>query len=746
MCSRTVDECRAILSGALQRHKNDPCTASEFLDEVKTLLESDEAEECRMQELSALVADWSIYPEVRAVTVRRTIVNDKIGDEDEEICETWRVYVISIIWGGIGSALDTLFANRFPPIKISGLALQIFVALNGKLFSFKSSKWSFKEQMLASTAVGVAAHSPYVIYAITAQHNGNFFGFNDGRAPFGYILLFLLSTTFMGFSMAGIVRQYLVYPVKCVWYMVLPNISLNKALIQEDKGMLRFLLVGLGAAIWYVITNFLFRGLSHFGWPAWIRPQATILQALCGSETGLALNPIPTLDWTTADHGGMITPIWSQLNAITGVIIGLFAIIIVWFLNISGTSFLPINSNSLFDKEGKTFDVKRLMNSENKVDEVKIETCLLPKFSAGVLVGYGCNFMLYTSAIVCTLLYHLRSLFSHAENFVDRFRRAQLDQGEAPMWWFVALFAVSWALTAPVITIYFPVPPWSIVLGVMMASLFLLPFGLLYSQTNYQIDVNELIEIVIGYIIPGDVNANMISKAYAVTFLDQAELYLRSLKQAAYTDLPPRAVFRVQMVTCLSSCLVSSGLIWWQTTGRGLEGMCSLEESSKNMGFTCQNSRTYYNAAVTWGALGTKKIFEEAFPNLKWVYLIGAVVPLPIWLLKRQFPRLHSLSEITILAGAKQWAPKNLAFTWPNFVLCLCFSWYARRYHPDWWARWCYISWAAMGIGSAYTALILMATSRGFVPQWWGNYVYLNTADGQATASLRLHHHTSSRR
>lgn len=741
MYSRTIDNCRAILVNALERHKDDPCMSHELLEEMESLTTSkvDDIDERRMQELSGYIVNWSIYPEVRAVTTPGR--NDDEGKkiEDEELCETWRVYLISIIWGSVGAALDTLFANRFPSIKISGIALQVFLAFNGKLFALKGAKWTFKEQMLASTAVGVAAHSPYVIYVITAQHNSNFFGFNDGKAPYGYILLFMLSTTFMGFSMAGVMRQLLIYPTRCVWYMVLPNISLNKTLIQEREGKYGFWLIGIAASFWYVVTNFLFRGLSHFGWPAWIRPQAIVLQALCGSENGLALNPLPTLDWIVADHGGMITPIWSQVNAMAGVLIGLIAIIIIWFLNVSETSFIPINSNSLYDASGNKFEVKRLLKSDNKVDEGSLRAYSLPRFSAGVLVGYGCNFMLYTTAISWTVLYHLRMFRRRTVNFVDRFRRVQIEQGEVPSWWFIVVFALSWALTAPVVAVYFPLPLWTVVLGVVFAAIFLLPFGLLYSLTNYQIDVNELIEVIVGYILPGDVNANMISKAYAVTFLDQAELYLKSLKQSAYTDLPPRAVFRVQMVTCISSCLASSGLIWWQTNDPGIDGMCSLEDSSRNMGFTCQNSRTYFNAAVTWGALGTKKIFDEVFPNLKWVYLIGAFVPLPLWVLKRCIPKFHSVSEITILAGAKQWAPKNLAMTWPNFILCLFFSWYIKRYHTAWWSRWCYIGWAAMGIGSAYTALILMAATKGYVPQWWGNRVYLQTADAQGSATLRLH-------
>ncbi|KAL6017145.1 hypothetical protein ACNR9Z_002332 [Candidozyma auris] len=67
---------------------------------------------------AAIFAYWSPYPEVRAVT-------DPFDDPDIP-CETFRVYVIGIIWVVLGTIIGEFFTERQPSISLGSAAVQLF--------------------------------------------------------------------------------------------------------------------------------------------------------------------------------------------------------------------------------------------------------------------------------------------------------------------------------------------------------------------------------------------------------------------------------------------------------------------------------------------------------------------------------------------------------------------------------------------------------------------------------------------
>jgi hypothetical protein len=54
--------------------------------------------------------------------------------------------------------------------------------------------------------------------------------FNQPYASdFGYMILGTLSSNFIGYGLAGLTRDFLVYPGFCVWPASLPTVALNRA-------------------------------------------------------------------------------------------------------------------------------------------------------------------------------------------------------------------------------------------------------------------------------------------------------------------------------------------------------------------------------------------------------------------------------------------------------------------------------------------------------------------------------------
>lgn len=782
----TFEEAKEIVKNAVYHHKNDPGLLIPYIEHLQALAGDEKPAYLTEMEYdyhvkfeAFVISQWSIYAEVRSAT--RPI------SEKDEPCETLRVYVVGIIWAAAGSCLDTFFANRYPDISMSGISLQILVALTGRLWALlpqpaegsrwrwlNPGPWRFKEQVLASCAVNVAAKSPYVYYVITSQANKHFFDFKG--LGYGYVILLLLSSTFMGFGVAGLLRVMLVYPVDAVWYQALPNIVLSRSLIRPEvrqtvnhwrlTRLEVFWIVSWLSFGWYWITEFVFTGLQNFDWPVWCNPNNVHLAAICGNTSGLGLNPIPfltTFDWNIADRYGMIMPWWSQANTVFGLVVSFCAIVGVWYTNVSYTGYLPINSNTLFTNTGKTYNVSKILDSNGAFSYDSYKSYSYPFFTAGALIGYGCNLALYPASVTYAILYHGKHIWLSMKQLVrgflradailasqnDRFSRAMRQYKEVPEWWFVAVLIAAFVVSVGMVEGYksTETPVWSIVLSIGISLVLIVPFGYLYQATSYQIDPNEIMEVVMGALRPGDAQSNMITKAYATTLTNQAEAYLMSMKQAHYISLPTRPLFRLQMIACLVSCFVQSGIIQWQQFENGIPDMCSSTNTSSR--FTCGSARQYFNAAVNFGTIGTPRLFKHIYPGLKWSFLYGALLPLPLYVFRRWgLPRLsyqlqkrlmwtNSINELALLSGAKYWAPLSLQYTAPNAFLCYIFSYVVKRRFPRWHTQYVHIIWAAMGVGVAYSALIMFFSTQykhKASISWWGNNVASKGLDADYAA------------
>lgn len=719
-----------------------------------------------------LIKDWSVYPEVRAVT--RPI------DEEGDYCETFRVYVIGIFLAAAGSCLATFFKNRFPEISLSLSAIQLLIVCWGqgwallpnfkfpiwwnKWIDFNPGPWSFKEQTLASLAVSVSLGAPYSLWTITAQQNDYFYGFKDG--DFGYMIMFTLSSQMMGFGIAGIMRTFLVYPEECVWFSVLPTIAMNRALMEnEDRTPMNgwklkrwefFTIFSVVSFCWYWLTNFLLPFLALFDWPSWIAPENVDLQAMTGMVNGLSLQPITTFDWNTMDQSGMVTPFYSTANMLFGAFIGMFAIVIMWYTNVSNTGYLPINSNQLFNNLAQPFKVAKIIGDDGKLDVEKYQKYSLPYYSAGNLAVYGSFFMIYPAMVVYAILNYgglmLRSVKMFVKSLMhpsqglkqhkDRFSRAQAKFKEVPEWWFLVILLGSFGMAVATVEHYkfTQTPVWTIVFGSILALIFTIPFGLLYSVTNQSFQINVLIELIIGYILPGNGNALMMSKSYATEFSSQTDNYITNQVQAHYTGVPPRALFRVQMLSVIIVTFVQVGIIYWQLSG-GIKDMCNPLNPQR---FTCAGSRTFFNAGVIWGTIGPKRVFDTLYPSMKYTFLIGALFPIPFWLARRFLARksswfswLYSVNELVWIAGViSTFAPYNFGYYLPNFYVAFVFNYWIKRRAPLWWKKYNYVLLGALRVGTAWAALIMFFSTSynhfaaiGGENGWWGSNVMYENLD-----------------
>ena len=117
----------------------------------------------------------------------------------------------------------------------------------------------------------------------------------------------------------------------------------------------------------------------------------------------------------------------------------------------------------------------------------------------------------------------------------------------------------------------------------------LIPLTTIYARTGFSFGLNVLVELIIGYAIPGNGLALAFIKALGYNIDGQAQNFVNDLKQGHYAKLPPRAVYRVQLLSIFVASFIQLGILNFQLDG-GIKDYCDPANPQR---FTCPNGRTF---------------------------------------------------------------------------------------------------------------------------------------------------------
>lgn len=740
---------------------------------------------------AAAIKYWSPYIEVRAVT-------DCYDDMDEP-CETIRAYAIGLVWLLVGCFVNQFFIFRYPSISIGSDVLQLLTYPCGELlarilpdwgFTWRGTRislnpgpWSRKEQMFATFFLSGGDGATYVsAYNLPTQLLPMYY--NQKWATFGYQIMLTLSSQYIGFGFAGILRRFAIYPTKAMWPLNMPTIALNRALLDpERKQKINgwtiskywwFLATFVVSFIYYWIPDYLFQAISNFNWMTWIAPNNVNLALITG-QSGMGINPIPTFDLNQIGVGSVVTPWWSIVNSLIGLVIGTFAVIGVYYSNVRWTAYLPMNMPGIYNNKGGSYKVTKILTN-GVFDLEKYHEYGPPLWSAGNLVAYGAFFSVYTLGFVYTMLAYWQDMkqasidFYNGIAFWNGTKRTEVDSpfakqlkkyADVPDWWFFLILLISigfcigtvkgWETTTPVWGIFF-------VLGINLV--FLIPICLLQAYTGNGFALNVLVEIICGYALNGRPTALNILKAYGVNVDSTSQGFVSVWKTGMYTYVPSRAIFRSQVLSTLISAFVTVGILQYQLT---LQDICTPAQRATTK-FTCPGQNTFYAASVLFGAIGTKHFFGTGgntglYPFLKWCFLLGAVVGLVFFVVQytiphyigKRFPerkqamirlseRLGKYNPVVINMGLIGFAPGNLSYSIGGVYLAAAWTLYIKKRFPEWWAKYTYVGVAGINVGIALSGIIVFFALQysGVSLDWWGNNVPWEGADGNLTPLLEI--------
>jgi OPT family oligopeptide transporter len=365
-------------------------------------------------------------------------------------------------------------------------------------------------------------------------------------------------------------------------------------------------------------------------------------------------NPITTFDWNvaTSSYAALAQPFFSTCTLYFGGLLGGFIILAIYYSNMNNTAYLPINSSSPFANDGTVYQVQRVVVN-NKFDEARYQSYSPPFYSAGYILTVGGSFAFYPvyflyimgnqwttiSQAYVDFYKGLRHGRSNYEGAMDVHSRLMSRYPEVPDWWFLLILLGAIVVSVIFLQIYpLDTPVWLVFLMIAINLVFAVPLSFLSATTGANLGLGTLIQVITGYLLPGNTNAFLFSQTLGAWALaGYGDNYVQDQKMAHYCKIAPRAVFRSQIGTIIITCFVAVATQDFILSN--VKDLCTPTQPSR---FTCANDGApLYTNSLMWGLLGSEKMFNSLYPLLKWCFLIGFAV------------------AIIFLAG-QGWGPKYL--------------------------------------------------------------------------------------
>jgi OPT family small oligopeptide transporter len=743
-----------------KQHRWDPFLDIDKLDNIDEALASGNAEkEAAIDE--SLIQEDSPYPEVRA----------SVPPTDQEMpVDTLRAWTIGALMCTIVAACNILLTLRRAPITITSTVVQLVsypigcfwarvvpnwrFSVFGHEFELNPGPFNVKEHTIITmmTAAGTAAS--YAIDILLAQEI-----FYDQKLGWGFQILLILSTQAMGFGVAGVARRFLVWPSSMVWPAVLITTTVMYSLHDHspaDPAMTNgwkigrysfFLIVAAGTFVWEWVPQVFAQFLQLFMFPCWIAPNNVVVNQIFGGNTGLGLLPI-SFDWSIIS-GFLLSPLQTPAFAIANVAAGIFVMLLgIIGLAYAGPEFyryLPLSANQNFDHYAQPYNTSRILNADFTVNLTAYREyspiLLGPAFS----LSYGMGFAGLISTITHIALFYgpdvwRRSVDSRSEE-PDIHLKLMRKYKEAPEWWFLSIFVVSFAF-GMVAALVWPthLPWWAFIVCILIGLFFFIPVGMVQAITNQQTGLNIITEMIFGYMLPGRPVAMMLFKSWGYMMTYNGLTYVSDMKVGHYMKIPPRSMFGAQAFAVIWLSIVQ--IAAYNFLRGNINGICTPDQPQ---GLTCPNARTFYNASVIWGVIGPKLVFGagQLYSWTNYFWLIGFLCPFIQWLLARRYPRsMLRYIVFPALFGAAGMIPP--ATTWYLAQWCiigLIFNWWVRRRWLGWWTQYNYVMSGALDIGTAICTVLIglgLGLGNANFPDWWGNTVINNNLDAQGAAILRV--------
>ncbi|KAF2139368.1 uncharacterized protein K452DRAFT_254698 [Aplosporella prunicola CBS 121167] len=684
-------------------------------------------------------------------------------DDPHMPVNTLRMWFLGVVFTMVGAGVNQFFSMRYPSVTITSLVAQLVSFPCGyflaNVLPVKTVRvlgifpltinpdhsFNIKEHAVVTIMSNLSFGASWATDIIQSQK-----AFYHSEAPVGYQFLLGLTMQLFGLGLAGLSYRFIVEPPTMIWPSTLANAALFETLhsrsntIADGWNISRyrfFLYVFIIGFCWYWVPGFIFTGLSTFAFICWAAPNNVVVNNLFGMTTGLGFLPT-TFDWSQISFNGspLVVPFWAQSNVFAGWAFH-FALVtpILYYTNTWWTSYMPLTGSDAYDNTGAIYDVSKIVDSKGNFLKSAYEDYSPVFMPATMSLSYGIAFATMTCLPIHIFLNHGRDMKNAmtGEKKKDIHARLMMRYKDVPWWWFMILTVV--VLVVAIITMevwHLGMPVWSVILAFGMATLYVIPVGVVYAVANLNSNVLTVLgEIIAGYLLPGKPIVMLIFKFYAYTALSQAMNYCADMKLGLYMKIPKRTLFTAQLTACILGSITQNAVLIWMLGH--IKGICDADQPN---GYTCPQGRVNFTSSIIWGAIGPARLYSigKMYSGLLHFFWIGALLPVLTYILKKKFPTnrfLKSLHWPLFFAGTGNLPPATGVQYTTAFAVSFIFNKWIKGRWPYWWAKYNYVLSAALDSGVAVSAVIIFFTVifPGASLDWWGNTVSSTTVDGKGT-------------
>ncbi|KAG9318821.1 OPT oligopeptide transporter protein-domain-containing protein [Chiua virens] len=708
----------------------------------------------------------------------RDIATHVISTDDDPSLNPWtfRAFFLGLGLSAFGGSLAEIYYFKPQTVLVSlmflgiisyvlGVAMETFIPRHGLFRYLNPHPFNKKENAFIIIMASSAANSALATEILAVQRL--YYNITPNAAS---SIFLLFSSQLLGYGIGGVLRPTLLYPSKMLYPLVLPLISMFDAFFHDganNRRRLRVFYFVFGAIfIWELFPEWIFPLLTGFSIFCLALPNNAVASTLFGGTNGnegLGLLSV-CFDWQYISGGinPMTIPLKAQFSSFIGYLLCMVIFVAVFYNNIWESQSFPFLSQLLFYENGTLYNQTLIMNANYEVDPTLVAEQGLPYY-AGTWVVYLLTTNLSLGATFTHLFLwnrdDLRSSWSwmapsnlrrmwqefswkgvNWKFWKDDGIREQPKEGEdidphyaqmlkypdVPNSWYYIVFAISFAVALVVnYKSNSTLPWWAFIISVLLAIIAVLFFGALYGITGYNLWLQNLVQMIAGYLNPGLPMANMYFVLYGYNTVTQATLLLRDLKIGQYAKLPPRASFTAQVIGTLLGAILNYFLMN-SIIANERDILLSVEGTNIWSG---QQPQQYNSQAIAWGGL-SHQLFSVGmrYQWVPWAYLVGVAVPVPFWIIHRYWPKLRAdylyTPIICYFLGYLCVGINSSVMMY--FIIAFVSQWWLRTRHPRWFQKYNYIIGAALDGGTQVMVFILSFAVQGaagtahLFPAWWG--------------------------
>jgi OPT family oligopeptide transporter len=509
-----------------------------------------------------------------------------------------------------GSALATIFLFKPQSVSVSVIFLTVISYVAGNAMAaiprygvigrwLNPHDFNSKEHLAIIVMSGSASGAAYATEVLATQK----LYYNVVPSTTVAILL-LLSSQLLGYGMAGVLRQSLVYPTKMLWPGTLPLNSLIETLHRDRSEMKKrfnfFWIIFSVVAVWELFPQYVAPFLTGVSIFCLVNRQSVVFTNIFGGSNGneglglLALS----FDWQYITTGCFVSPLITLTNGFIGYILCIALFIGLYYGNVWNALDFPFLSQELFSSNSSSaqfqvYNQSAILDENFEVDTSTLDALGLPFFSAT-----NASYLLTTNLGITATVMHIclwnRDAVRNAFRFkpdwakmrqcmtnpklmwqstpvqiseeeaaiLDPHYRRMLAYKEVPSWWYIGILILSILVGLGCIyALESTLPWWGFMIAITLSFLGTLFFGAMEGMIGFNVPISSVIQLIGGYLHPGKPVANMYFVLFGSNAQAQALGLISSLKLGQYGKLSPRCTFTVQIVGTVLGALVNYALM-----------------------------------------------------------------------------------------------------------------------------------------------------------------------------------------